>query len=50
MVGDEHDDADDVADADDDFEAAVSDLAPVLLSRPGVMPLMRGMSGGVATM
>ena len=35
MVGDQHGGADDVADADDDFEAAVHALAPALLGRPG---------------
>ena len=36
MVGNQHDDPDDVADADDDFEAPVHGPAPVLL-RPGTM-------------
>jgi hypothetical protein len=31
MVDDQHDDADDVTDADDDFEAAVGNFAPSLL-------------------
>ncbi|MCA7117843.1 MAG: hypothetical protein LGL72_00085 [Acidibrevibacterium sp.] len=35
MVDDQHDDADDVTDADDDFEAAVGNFAPGLLARVG---------------
>ena len=35
MVDDQHDDADDVTDADDDFEAAVGHLTPGLLARVG---------------
>ena len=42
MVDDQHDDADDVTDADDDFEAAVGNVAPGLLARVGSMALTRG--------
>ena len=50
MVGDQHDDADDMTDADDDFEAAVGNFAPGLLTRPGTGALTRGMSGTVVMM
>ena len=42
MVDDQHDDADDVTDADDDFEAAVGNFAPGLLARMGTGALTRG--------
>ncbi len=42
MVDDQHDDADDVTDADDDFEAAVGNFAPGLLARVGTGALTRG--------
>ena len=42
MVDDQHDDADDVTDADDDFEAAVGHLTPGLLARVGSGALTRG--------
>lgn len=50
MFDDEHGGADDMADADDDFEAAVHGLAPILLPRPGTGVLARGMLGVVAMM
>ena len=50
MVDDQHGDADDVTDADDDFEAAVGNFAPGLLARVGSGALTRGMSGAVAVM
>ena len=42
MVDDQHDDADDVTHADDDFEAAVGNFAPGLLARVGTGALTRG--------
>jgi hypothetical protein len=48
MVDDQHDNADDVTDADDDFEAAVGNFAPGLLARVRSGALMRGMCGAVA--
>ena len=42
MVDDQHDDADDVTDADDDFEAAVGNFAPGLLARVGTKALTPG--------
>ena len=42
MVDDQHDDADDVTDADDDFEAAVGNFAPGLLARVRSGALTRG--------
>ena len=45
-----HGDADDVTDADDDFEAAVGNFAPGLLTRVGTAALTRGMSGTVVMM
>ena len=50
MVDDQHDDADDVTDADDDFEAAVGHLTPGLLARVGTKALTRGSSGAVVVM
>ena len=50
MVDDQHDDADDVTDADDDFEAAVGNFAPGLLARVGTKALTRGMCGIVVMM
>ena len=50
MVDDQHDDADDVTDADDDFEAAVGNFVPGLLARVGAGALTRGMSSIVAVM
>lgn len=50
MLGDEHGGADDMADADDDFEAAVDGLASSLLDRPGSGVLACGMLGVVAMM
>ena len=50
MVGDQHDDADDMTDADDDFEAAVGNFAPGLLASTGTGALTRGMSGTLAMM
>ena len=50
MVDDQHDDADDVTDADDDFEAAVGNFTPGLLARVEDRALTRGMSGAVAMM
>ena len=50
MVDDQHDDADDMTDADDDFEAAVGNFAPGLLARVGTGALTRGISGTLAMM
>ena len=50
MVDDQHDDADDVTDADDDFEAAVGNFASGLLARVGSGALTRGISGTLAMM
>ena len=50
MLGDEHGGADDMADADEDFEAVVDGLAPSLLPGPGTGVLAHGMLGTVTMM
>ena len=50
MVDDQHDDADDMTDADNNFEAAVGHLTPGLLARVRTAALTRGMSGTVVMM
>ena len=50
MVDDQHDDADDVTDADDDFEAAVGNFAPGFLARMGAGALTCGIPGIAAVM
>ena len=48
MVRDEHNGADDVADANDDSEAVIHDLAPIFIAQPRAGPFARGAFGAVA--